>query len=144
MFNFSGIIYRIFGVCGAIFILGIIYILLNKPWSQNFKIQNCKLSIISIALAVCLSLLYISRIIFPAVSSYTGEFIDHHRNSRVAPPLPVTYEYVFGNDEDKKHVFYLDVFSKEKIYPSEFEHGCKYTIYFDKLTKVIVAVKVIP
>ena len=58
-----------------------------------------------IAAAIGLSLLYASRIVFPGVSSYTGEFIDSHRNSRVAPPLPVTNEYVFWNGEGKTSVY---------------------------------------
>ena len=38
MFNFSGIIYRIFGVCGAIFILGIIYIFKSSVNTNNSSI----------------------------------------------------------------------------------------------------------
>ena len=33
--------------------------------------------------------------------------------------------------------------SKKKIFPSDFEYGKKYTIYFDELTKIIVRVEVV-
>lgn len=143
MYNFSGVLYRIWGVCGIILLLGVVSILFEKPWAKNFKIQDCKLGLIMITFAICLGLVYASRILFPEVSSYTGEFIETHRNSRVAPPLPVTYEYVFWDGNGKRPKFYLDTFSKNEIYPFEFEKGQKYIVYFDEFTKVIVRIEVI-
>ena len=143
MYNFSGILYRIWGVCGVILILGVVCVLFEKPWAKNVKIRDYKLGLIMIAFAIGMSLIYASRIVFPDVSSYTGEFIESHRNSRVAPPLPVTSEYVFWNGEGKRQVFYLDVFSKKEIFPSEFEVHQKYTIYYDEFTNVIIKVEAI-
>ena len=143
MYNFSGVIFRIWGVCGAVLLLGVMCILLEKPWSNSFKIQDCKIGLILVAFAVCLGSVYASRILFPDVSSYTGEFISTNRNSRVAPPLPVTSEYVFWNGEGQKKVFYLDAFSKKEIFPHDFVNGQKYTIFFDKFTKVITKVEII-
>lgn len=116
MFNFSGVLYRIWGVCGVILVLGVACILLNRPWARKVKIKDCKLGLIMITAAIGLSLLYASRIVFPGVSSYTGEFIDSHRNSRVAPPLPVTNEYVFWNGEGKTN-FLSGHFLKKKYSP---------------------------
>ena len=143
MYNYSGIIYRIWGVCGIILLLGIVLILFEKPWSRDFTIKKCKLGLIILAVSICASLFYISRLIFPTVSSYTGEFVEYSRNSRVAPPLPLTNEYVFYNGEGEKRKFYLDIYSKEKIFQHEFETGNKYTIYFDEITNIIVKVDVI-
>ena len=141
MYNFSGVMYRIWGVCGVILMLGFVCLLFERPWKKSFKIQNCKLGLIMIAFSVCLGLIYVSRIVFPDVSSYTGEFVESRRNSRVAPPLPVTYEYVFWNGEGKRHVLYLDIFSKKEIFPSELESGQKYIVYFDEFTNVITKVE---
>ena len=116
MFNFSGVLYGIWGVCGVILVLGVACILLNRPWARKVKIKDCKLGLIMIAAAIGLSLLYASRIVFPGVSSYTGEFIDSHRNSRVAPPLPVTNEYVFWDGEGKKQAF-IWTFSQKRNTP---------------------------
>ena len=142
MYNFSGILYRIWGVCGTILVIGLICILFEKPWAKNFKLQD-KFGLVMIVIAICLSLIYVSKIVFPDVSSYTGEFVYSHRNSRVAPPLPFTTKYVFWNGEGKKQPFYLDSFSKKEIFPYEFESGQKYTIYFDEFTNVIVRVEII-
>ena len=143
MYNFSGVFFRIWGVCGAILFIGIVCVLLEKPWKKKFKLKGYKLGIFVITFAICLSLIYASRIVFTDVSSYTGEFVDTHRNSRVAPPLPITSEYVFWNGEGKKQVFYLDTFSKKEIFPNEFVKNQKYTIYFDEFTNVIVKVEVV-
>ena len=143
MYNFSGIVYRIWGVCGVIFIVGIICIFLDKILKKGFSFRKCKFGIIVILFAICMSIVYISRIAFPKVSSYTGEFVEQHRNSRVAPPIPVTQEYVFWNGVGKKQVYYLDIFSKEKIFNADFEKGQKYTIYYDEFTNVIVYVEIV-
>ena len=143
MYNFSGIWYRIWGVCGVMFLLGVICILFDKPWRKAVKIKDCKLGLIIIAFAICLGSIYVYRIMYPDVSSYTGEFIESHRNSRVAPPLPVTYEYVFWNGEGKRQVFYLDIFSKKELFPYEFVSDQKYTIYFDEFTNVITKVEAV-
>lgn len=143
MYNFSGIVYRIWGVCGIILLVGLIAILCTKLWMQDFSISKVKIDLLFIVFAICLGLVYSSRILIPDVSSYTGEFIESHRNSRVAPPLPVTYEYVFWDGEGKRQVFYLDIFSKKEIFPYEFVSDQKYTIYFDDFTNVIVRVETV-
>lgn len=143
MYNYSGILYRIYGVGGIILLLGVLGLLLKKPWSKGWKIQDCKLDLIIIAVSVVFIVFYVSRIFFPNISSYTGNFIKSNRNSRVAPPLPFTNEYVFWNGEGKKNKFYLDIFSKEAIFSDIFEKNQKYTIYFDKLTNIIVKVEVV-
>jgi len=143
MYNFSGVLFRVWGVCGVILVLGVVCILFKRPWAQNVRIQDLRLGLIMIAFAIFMGLIYVSRIVFPNVSSYTGEYIESHRNSRVAPPLPVTNEYVFWNGEGKKQVFYLDIFSKKEIFPYEFVSGQKYKLYFDEFTNVITKVEAI-
>lgn len=93
-----------------------------------------------VVLAVCLSAIYLVRIVNPSVSTYTGQFVETHRNSRVAPPLPVTYEYIFWNGEGQKKAVYLDAFSKKKVYPCEFVKGQSYEVYFDDFSNVIVKI----
>lgn len=143
MYNFFGIAYRIWGVCGVILLLGIVCILMKKPWLKTFKLRNCRVELFIIGFAVCLGLVYTSRILFPNISSYSGTFVESHRNSRVAPPLPVTNEYVFWNGEGKKPQFYLDVFSKKRMNLPDFQQGQEYKIYYDEFTHVIVKAEVI-
>lgn len=140
MYNFSGIIYRLWAVCGIILLLAIISALFKKPW-KGISLKSLKMEIIVILFSVILGIVYLSRIIFPDISVYTGNFIETHRNSRVAPPLPFTSEYVFYNGEGKKQEYYLDSFSRKEICPEDFELNQEYTIYFDKFTDVIVKVE---
>lgn len=140
MYNFSGIVYRIYGVSGIMLLLGIVLILFQRPWRKNIGILKCKFELLMITVAIIFGLFNASRILFPDVSSYTGEFVNMTRNSRVAPPLPLTNQYVFWNGDGKKQIVYLDILSKDKIYPFEFEKGQEYTVYFDKFTKVIVGI----
>lgn len=140
MYNFSGLIFRIWGVAGIIFVIGIICMLIGKPWENGLHEYSAKFGVIALAFAVCLAGFYVSRVVSADVSSHTGEFVETQRNSRSAPPLPVTYEYVFSGD-DKNKVFYLDTFSKKEVIPYEFEIGQKYTVYYDNITNIIVKVE---
>ena len=141
MYNFSGVFYRIWGVCGILLLVGILCILVERPWAKKVTLKDLKAGLLITVFAIGLGLVYTSRILFPDVLSYTGDFVDTHRNSRVAPPLPLTDEYVFWNGEGKRQVFYLDFFSKKEIFPYEFEYGRQYTIYYDDFTNVIVKVE---
>ena len=141
MNNFSGILYRIWGVCGIMILLALLSIFFAKPWKPGFTVSKIKTELIVTFFAVCLGLVYLSRIIFPDVSSYTGVFVEFRRNSSVAPPLPLTYEYVFWNGDGKKKVFYLDAFSKKVIFSNDFVQGQEYTIFFDEFTKIITQVE---
>ena len=120
-------------------LLGVICLLFEKPW-RGFK-KNSVTGMIIIFASILFSVYYASRIISPDISSYTGEFIESHRNSRVAPPLPFTNEYVFYDGYGKRKVVYLDTGSKNAIFGEELEIGKTYTVYFDDLTKIIVRIE---
>ena len=140
MYNFSGIAYRIWGMCSFFFILPLASLLISIVMKKPIRFSKFKVELGCVAIGVILSVVFLSRILFPGVSSYTGEFVESHRTSRVAPPLPFTSKYVFWNGEGKKKVVYLDTFSK-KIIPDGLEAGEEYTVYFDEFTKVIVRVE---
>lgn len=142
MYDFSGIVFRLWGVCGIMFLLGVIGLLLSEPWKKGYRFKDDWVGWISIACSVVLAIVLASRILFPDVSVHTGAFLSSARNSRAAPPLPVTREYVFENPGERHKCFYLDAFSMKKVFPQEFECGEVYTIYYDKLTKVIVGVEI--
>ena len=137
MYNFSGLIYRIWTVVGLLLLLGLTDILFEKPWSKSFKIRKCKYGIFAISVAVCMGLVYGSRIVSPDVGSYTGEFVESHRTSKVSP---FTMQYTFWNGQGKKLGLFLDLFSKKKVFPCELICGDEYVVVYDKLTNIILKV----
>jgi hypothetical protein len=138
MYDFSGIVFRLWGVCGIMFLLGVTCLLLSKPWKTGYRFKDGKIGWMNIVCSIGLAIVLATRMLYPDVSTHTGAFLYSHRNSRVAPPLPFTEEYVFENPGERHKCFYLDVFSKKKIFPQDFECGVVYTVYYDKLTRVIV------
>lgn len=140
MYNFSGLYFRIWGVNSFLFLLGVVLIIFERPWKKGVIWKDLLLGVVSVAVAVCLSCVHLSHIYNPDVLTYTGEFISSNRASRTAPPLPVTYEYVFSNGIGKNKVFYLDIYSKREIYPDDFVEDNQYIIYYDDFTNVIVHV----
>ncbi len=82
------------------------------------------------------------KTVMPDIVSCEGAFVYEYRDSRVAPPLPLTAGYVFDVvDEEDNLVFYLDVYSKKKIYPYEFIENKTYKVYYEKDTKIIVGIE---
>jgi hypothetical protein len=141
MYNFSGIMYRIWSTCGFLFFLGCLLIILEKPW-KKCNIKKCISGFVIALLGIGLAVIYLSRMFYPNISVYTGEFISSNRDSSVAPPLPLTNEYCFWNGNEKKKVFYLDILSKKEIFPNDFETGEEYVVYYDEFTKIIVKVEI--
>ena len=143
MYNYSGIIYRLLSPCGVMFELGVVLLLLERPWKFNYKSINFKAGIFEITFSICLALMHLYNIICPDIKVYTGDYLYEHRDSRSAPPLPFTMEYTFWNGEGYKYSFELDVFSKKEIYPEDFIVGQEYTIYYEAGSNVIIRVEVV-
>ena len=127
MYDYSGVWFKIWGLSGTIFLLGVLCLIFKK---------NKKYGCIGIFLAISLALLNFASIAKPSVSEYNGEFIEEHRNGRSV----FSYEYTFWNGDGNKEVMYLDVFSKKRIYPSDFIRGHIYKVYYDKSTRIILKV----
>ncbi len=141
MYCYDGIVYRILAVSGIMFLLGILCILFEKPWSDTFRMRNCIVGILLLVFSILSGIFYLTRIAFPHVLYYEGEYVEENRNSRAAPPLPLTYEYVSSNENgEKNQVFYLDVISCNKMIPSGFSSKQTYRIYYDEPTRVIVEI----
>ena len=144
MYDFSGLIFRIWGCYGFMILLGAICF----PWKifkgKKLEKRN-KQGLLAAALNWGLGLVFIAITIIsmahPNVASYTGVYLSSRDDSRSAPPLPVTMIYVFRDDFGNRKGFDLDDFSKRKIYPAKFERGKRYTIYYDKFSEVIVRVE---
>ena len=142
MYNFSGLIYQILACYLFIFLLMVLCILIKKPWSKDFKFKKIIVEILAIIFAVCEISVITYKIHHPDVLSYTGEFVETHRVSGIAPPLPFTYEYTFWNGEGKKQCYYLDSFSKDEIFPyKDLDTNKEYTGYYDDFTNVIVRIE---
>ena len=75
------------------------------------------------------------------VTSYLYVFKESYRDSRIAPPLPVTRAYVFDIGEKTNKVVYLDAFTKNKYFQENMVIDDEYTIYYEKRTKIVVGVK---
>lgn len=144
MYDVSGIEYRIWGVFGIILLLGLFLLLVEKPWSKDFKFRKILFSLILIVVALGGIAFNIYRINALKVMEYTGFYDSYYRDSRIAPPLPFTYGYVFENEQSKKETFYIDVFAKKRIFPdspNDLEEGKEYTIYFEEATHIILKIE---
>jgi hypothetical protein len=143
MYNTSGLIYRIWAVFGIILIFGLFLLLAERPWRKGYKLRKALYAFIMIAIGLGGITLNAYRIIHLDVMEYTGTYDSYYRDSRVAPPLPFTYAYVFGNADELKETFYIDIFSKKKIFPdspNDLEKGQVYTIYYEKTTHIILKI----
>ena len=149
--NTAGLWYRVFGVGGFILALGIISLIFDIPLlrkrrssKKSTKEKSFKKSIIITCLVIITGFLvssfYMYKAILPNEICYEGYYEYSKRNSRVAPPFPVTSEYVFYNDRSKVG-FYLDSYSSKEIFSEDLEEGAFYRIWYEKSTYVILKVE---
>ena len=138
MYNFAGLYHRIWSVSGKLLFIVAICIFFEKPWKKKFTIKKYCYELVATVLAIGYALVMLSRICFPDVMSYTGEFCYANNDSSI---ISYNNKYVFKNGKGEKSLFYLDDSSQKQICPDEFNEGESYRIYFDSLTKVIVKVE---
>ena len=110
--NYSGLWYRIIAVC----LLGIMICSLNLIIEvKRTSKKKSRIVIFSaiIALFIGMALVYLIQIECGESVMCIGQLVSVHRDSRVAPPLPLTSEYVFQS-AGKKISLYLDSISQKK------------------------------
>ena len=139
--NYSGIIYRIWAVGGAMVLLGIACLLVSGIRTKSFSKQCFLAGVLCVVYGLGTAVYYIAQLVSPDVASLHGIFHEEYRNSRVAPPLPFTMEYSFYDENNDSRVFYLDVLSKKEIIPEGFLEDNEYIIYYDTSTNIIVRVE---
>lgn len=138
MYDLSGLYYQmkrdilVFGMAGLLFLLCSHFWVLEKRNIKDFLI-----GISCCFLCVCSFGYHYYIINKMEISMYEGAFVEEHREN----PYLFRMEYCFSNEGGMKPLFYLDVFSKKNIYPSEFEENVIYRIYYEEKTNVIVKIE---
>lgn len=140
MYDYSGIVYRLWGQCGIAILLGLMLVISYKDRSSKGDMGQLYGGIALIAVALIWGARYCACLIAPDVQSVNCTFLDESRNSRIAPPLPFTMQYIVQDESGEKYRLYLDVISKKDIFPEDFCVGEQYVIYFESETDIIVAV----
>lgn len=96
MYRLDGLLYRVFCVGGIILIVSVILLLLSKFWDKRrLNRSDLRIAIFGIVLSLIYCGAYVYKIINPDILAYQGYFEEAYRDSRVAPPIPATYAYVF-------------------------------------------------
>lgn len=141
MWNFGGIEYRIWAVAGFLVLLGIACLLVSNIGKEDFKKDVCIAGILCVLGGIVFGIDYASSLLSPEVRSFQGVFYETYRNSRVAPPLPCTWEYSFCSSDGSTITLYLDTFTRKEIIPENFTLNEEYIVYYEDDTKVIVGVE---
>ena len=142
MLNYDGIIYRIWAVGGIFVLLGITLLLMGRFWSKSHRDKKLlKAALIPLVAAVLSITFFLYKYVNPAVMQHEGCFVRTNRKSGA----PFQYEFVFTakNPKDPNPIFYLDSFSKRKIFPREFDKNVRYRIYYEETTKIILGVELL-
>ena len=141
MWNFGGIVYRIWAAAGIVTFLGIVCLLFANIGKKDFNKNLLIAGILGVVVGIAFGIDYASSLLSPEVRSFQGVFFQSYRNSRVAPPLPFTWEYSFCSSDGSKILLYLDTFTRKEIIPENFTLNEEYIVYYEEDTKVIVGVE---
>ena len=108
---------------------------------EDFRKDVCIAGILCMIGGIVFGIDYASSLLSLEVRSFQGVFFQSYRNSRVAPPLPFTWEYGFCSSDGSKILLYLDTFTRKEIIPENFTLNEEYIVYYEEDTKVIVGVE---
>ena len=144
----DGIRYRIFSTGCIVGIMGLFLAIVSVVHDKKYLAA----SFLSLAFSLIFYMIkeqnitrfvtsYLYVLMNPLIISFTGKFKESYRDSRIAPPLPVTRAYVFDIGEKTNKVVYLDAFTKNKYFQENMMIDDEYTIYYEKRTKIVVGVK---
>ena len=133
----DGIRYRIFSTGCIVGIMGLFLAIVSVVQDKKYLAA----SFLSLAFSLIYVTSYLYVLMNPLIISFTGKFKESYRDSRIAPPLPVTRAYVFDIGEKTNKVVYLDAFTKNKYFQENMVIDDEYTIYYEKRTKIVVGVK---
>ena len=117
----------------------IFYSLKKKRWEKGVKKTL-------VLIVICSTWFAISggkntyHIYNPDVSCYEGEYIKEYPANEASLSF-FSWRYVFDDEIPPFDSFYLDSFSKKKIYNKEFEVGKTYRIYYETKDRIIVRVE---
>ena len=86
----------------------------NKRWEKGMK-TYLLVAVIGILWSVISGGTIFYHIYNPDISSYEGTYLEEYRANDATLSF-FSWKYVFDDGEELKEVFYLDSFSKKKIY----------------------------
>ena len=142
MYDYSGIVYRIWGIGGVLSAIGVILLILSFLFKvDELQKRSFIVGIVFSLLGLGLAFEYSSILRNPEIQTFEGAFLEEHRNSRVAPPLPLTWEYIFKDKDGASETFYLDTFSQKNIFSDSFENNTTYRVYYESEYRIIVKVE---
>lgn len=126
-------------ICIIFCVLALCSFILSDFWKKaKRKKKWIVFGFVSMALVVATIMHYNNMIQNPHIQVHEGYFVEEHRAHKGGWLLT---EYVFTNDGKTKPVFKLDVKSKKKIYPNDFEKDVQYRIYYEERTDIILRVE---
>lgn len=139
MYNYEGILYRIWGVGGIFVLLGIGCLFVSRMNKISADKECILAGILCIIWGISSALYYGFCYAFPQVESIQCTFVEEYRNSRVAPPLPFTMEYTFLTEEGYTEL-YLDVFSEKNVLEEKLDLEKEYIVFYEARTDIIVGI----
>lgn len=138
MYNFGGIYYEMKSEAIVYMVSGIVFLILSRFWNMDKRnIKEAILGCICIVLTICSIIYYVHIINNPIISTHEGYFVSEYRVNKHI----LKKEYCFSNGNERKPVFYLDVLTKKKIYPEDFNSNQKYRIFYEEKSNVIIKIE---
>lgn len=139
MYDLRGIYFDMIFNVGISFVIWALILIADKFWKKSEKRKNkTKILVISLIMIFLIFLMWedICAIKNPEILIKEGYFCDTYKEGSV-----FSRSYWFADKDEQEEGFELDSFSKDKIYPDEFQKDKRYRIYYESSTEIIVKVE---
>lgn len=138
VYDLNGLYYQMKSDGWVLGIVGLVFLLSSHFWAaEKRNLKELMIGIICSLLCICFTGYHIYVINNLNVAVHEGTFVEENREN----PYLFRMKYCFTSAKGLKPLFYLDIFSKKKIYPDKLEKGVVYRIYYEEKTDVIVKIE---
>lgn len=149
MYDLSGLQHMVCFNDLLLLLLGVVVFALNlEKIKNNSNKKQCEkkvktyffVSAIAIIWAIVSGGTIIYHIYNPEIHCYEGVYLRESPANEARMSF-FSWRYVFDDGTEPNEDFYLDSFSKKKIFAKDFEEGKKYRIYYEEKDDIIVKVE---
>lgn len=135
----QGILARLWCSSGVVILIGVFCLLIM--WiEKEKKTETIAVACLCVLLGVGVGIWYSYALLNPDTQIVSGTFVYDQKKTDAMPPLPLTREYIFEDEQGQRIDLYMDSFTKKQVFPETLAPGESYIITYEERTDLILKI----
>ena len=135
-----GMLTRLWCSCGLVMCIGVLSLLIMRSEKEKKK-EMMVIGWLCVLLGLGMGLWYSGSLLNPREQTVCATFLLDQKKTNVMPPMPATREYIFGREQGKNLVLYMDSYVKQELVPEGMERDTVYWVTYEDRTNLILEIQ---